>query len=150
MAAYFTHCDLQPVHLILTLRTALNLFFKVGHWPHPQTPPTENIPRLFDILSHSLSLSLSHSQLKNFKTAGSFARRLLELGPKPEVAAQVCQAPPPHTNNTMILLTKLINIVAIHIMGYGVFLWNGLIWEYCALFMANTCLSLCTENYRQK
>jgi len=55
MAAYFTHCNLQPVHLILTLRTALNLFFK----------------------------------LKNFKTAASFARRLLELGPKPEVAQQV-------------------------------------------------------------
>ena len=29
MAAYFTHCDLQPVHLMLTLRTALNLFYKV-------------------------------------------------------------------------------------------------------------------------
>ena len=56
MAAYFTHCNLQPVHLILTLRTALNLFFK----------------------------------LKNYKTAASFARRLLELGPKPEVAQQVC------------------------------------------------------------
>ena len=48
MAAYFTHCNLQPVHLILTLRTALNLFFK----------------------------------LKNYKTAASFARRLLELGPR--------------------------------------------------------------------
>jgi coatomer protein complex subunit alpha (xenin) len=54
MAAYFTHCDLQPVHLILTLRTALNLFYK----------------------------------LKNFKTAGSFARRLLELGPKSDIASQ--------------------------------------------------------------
>ncbi|KAJ8876168.1 hypothetical protein PR048_024077 [Dryococelus australis] len=54
MAAYFTHCNLQPVHQILTLRTALNLFFK----------------------------------LKNFKTAASFARRLLELGPRPEVAQQ--------------------------------------------------------------
>ena len=30
MAAYFTHCDLQPVHLILTLRTALNLFYRVS------------------------------------------------------------------------------------------------------------------------
>ena len=28
-------------------------------------------------------------QLKNFKTAGSFARRLLELGPKSDIAAQV-------------------------------------------------------------
>ncbi|XP_077985035.1 coatomer subunit alpha-like isoform X2 [Glandiceps talaboti] len=54
MAAYFTHCNLQPVHQILTLRTALNLFFK----------------------------------LKNYKTAASFARRLLELGPKPEVGQQ--------------------------------------------------------------
>lgn len=54
MAAYFTHCNLQPIHQILTLRTACNLFFKI----------------------------------KNFKTAGSFARRLLELGPKPEVAQQ--------------------------------------------------------------
>ena len=54
LAAYFTHCNLQPIHQILTLRTACNLFFKI----------------------------------KNFKTAGSFARRLLELGPKPEVAQQ--------------------------------------------------------------
>ncbi|KAK3720320.1 hypothetical protein QZH41_020401 [Actinostola sp. cb2023] len=54
MASYFTHCSLQPVHQILTLRTALNLFFK----------------------------------LKNYKMAGSFARRLLELGPRPDVAAQ--------------------------------------------------------------
>jgi len=46
---------MQPVHMILTLRTALNLFFK----------------------------------LKNFKMAASFARRLLELGPKPEIAQQV-------------------------------------------------------------
>ena len=54
MAAYFSHCNLQSVHQILTLRTACNLFFKI----------------------------------KNFKTSGSFARRLLELGPKPEVAQQ--------------------------------------------------------------
>lgn len=54
MAAYFTHCNLQPVHMILVLRTAVNLFFK----------------------------------LKNFKTAASFAGRLLELGPKPEVGQQ--------------------------------------------------------------
>ena len=54
MAAYFSHCNLQPIHQILTLRTACNLFFK----------------------------------LNNFKTSGSFARRLLELGPKPEVAQQ--------------------------------------------------------------
>ena len=54
LAAYFTHCNLQPAHQILTLRTACNLFFKI----------------------------------KNYKTCGSFARRLLELGPKPEVAQQ--------------------------------------------------------------
>uniref|UniRef100_A0A8C7Z830 Coatomer subunit alpha n=1 Tax=Oryzias sinensis TaxID=183150 RepID=A0A8C7Z830_9TELE len=54
MAAYFTHCNLQPVHMVLVLRTALNLFFK----------------------------------LRNFKTAAGFARRLLELGPKPDVAQQ--------------------------------------------------------------
>ena len=54
MAAYFTHCKLQPQHQILTLRTAVNLFFKI----------------------------------KNFKTAASLSRRLLELGPKSEVAAQ--------------------------------------------------------------
>ncbi|KAF6212403.1 hypothetical protein GE061_012925 [Apolygus lucorum] len=54
MAAYFTHCNLQPVHQILTLRTAINLFFK----------------------------------LKNYKTSASFARRMLELGPKPDVALQ--------------------------------------------------------------
>lgn len=54
MAAYFSHCNLQPVHMILTLRTALNLFFKI----------------------------------KNYRMAASFARRLLELGPKPDVAQQ--------------------------------------------------------------
>lgn len=58
MAAYFTHCNLQPVHMVLVLRTALNLFFK----------------------------------LRNFKTAAGFARRLLELGPKPDVAQQVVAA----------------------------------------------------------
>lgn len=54
MAAYFSHCNLQPVHQILTLRTAINLFFK----------------------------------LKNYNTSASFARRMLELGPKPDVAMQ--------------------------------------------------------------
>ena len=54
MAAYFTHCNLQPVHQVLTLRTALKLFFK----------------------------------LKNYKTAISLARRLLELGPSPDIAPQ--------------------------------------------------------------
>jgi len=54
MAAYLTHCQWQPIHLMLALRTAQNLFFKI----------------------------------KNYKTAAVLARRLLELGPKPDVAAQ--------------------------------------------------------------
>ncbi|KAJ1346487.1 hypothetical protein KIN20_001277 [Parelaphostrongylus tenuis] len=29
MLAYFTHCELQPIHRILTLRTAINAFFKL-------------------------------------------------------------------------------------------------------------------------
>lgn len=32
MAAYFTHCQLQPVHTILTLRTAVNLMFKLKNY----------------------------------------------------------------------------------------------------------------------
>ncbi|XP_058799728.1 coatomer subunit alpha isoform X2 [Phymastichus coffea] len=55
MIAYFTHCNLQPVHQVLTLRTAVNTFFK----------------------------------FKYYKTARSFARRLLELGPRPEIAQQI-------------------------------------------------------------
>lgn len=54
LVAYFTHCELQMVHQILTLRTALNMFFKI----------------------------------KNYNTAASFGRRLLELGPRQEVAQQ--------------------------------------------------------------
>ena len=54
MAAYFTHCQLQPIHLVLTLRTAMNLSYK----------------------------------LQNYKLASSFGRRLMDLGPKPEVAQQ--------------------------------------------------------------
>jgi coatomer protein complex subunit alpha (xenin) len=56
LAAYFTHCELQPIHLQLCLPTAQTAFFKI----------------------------------KNYKTAASFARRLLDLGPKPEVAQKVC------------------------------------------------------------
>lgn len=55
LAAYFAHCNLQPIHRILTLRTAINLLFK----------------------------------LKQLKTTASLARKLLELGPKPELAAQM-------------------------------------------------------------
>lgn len=70
MAAYFTHCNLQPVHMVLVLRTALNLFFK----------------------------------LRNFKTAAGFARRLLELGPKPDVAQQVCGADRGVTDCSFLLI----------------------------------------------
>lgn len=55
LASYFTHCDLQPGHQILTLRTAVNLAFK----------------------------------MQNYKMAMSFGRRLLNLGPRPEVANTV-------------------------------------------------------------
>ncbi|CAF4200284.1 unnamed protein product, partial [Adineta steineri] len=54
LAAYFTHVQLQPIHKIMTLKSALNQAFK----------------------------------LKNYKAASSFAKRLLELGPTPEVAQQ--------------------------------------------------------------
>jgi len=54
LAAYFTHLQLQPVHKIMTLKSALNKAFK----------------------------------LKNYKTAASFAKRLLELGPASDVAQQ--------------------------------------------------------------
>eukprot|EP00741_Cyanophora_paradoxa_P009442 tig00000144_g9146.t1 len=66
LAAYFTHCNLQPMHLQLALRSAMNAAYKI----------------------------------KNFLTAASFCKRLLELNPKPEVAAQarkmlqLCDATP--------------------------------------------------------
>merc|ERR1712168_1701487 len=53
MSAYITHCELQPSHLILTLKSASNLMFK----------------------------------LKNYKMAQTFAKRLLELGPKSDLAS---------------------------------------------------------------
>ncbi len=52
LAAYFTHCALQPVHLALSLRSAMAIFFK----------------------------------LRNFATAATFARRLLELNPGAKMA----------------------------------------------------------------
>jgi coatomer protein complex subunit alpha (xenin) len=55
LAAYFTHCNLQQVHLMLSLRSAMNCSYKI----------------------------------KNYGTAASFARRLLELDPKEDVATQV-------------------------------------------------------------
>ena len=54
LAAYFSHCNLQPIHLMLSLRSAMNCTYKI----------------------------------KNFRTAGAFARRLLELNPKQELAVQ--------------------------------------------------------------
>mmetsp|Transcript_26643 Transcript_26643/g.44622 ORF Transcript_26643/g.44622 Transcript_26643/m.44622 type:complete len:1240 (+) Transcript_26643:71-3790(+) len=57
LAAYFTHCNLQPIHLSLSLRSAMSIFFK----------------------------------LKNFDTAATFCRRLLELNPPPKVALQARQ-----------------------------------------------------------
>ncbi|ODM95881.1 Coatomer subunit alpha [Orchesella cincta] len=55
LAAYFTHCGLDAVHIVLTLRTAMNQSF----------------------------------QLKNYMSASSFAKRLLEMGPKSDLAQQV-------------------------------------------------------------
>ncbi|KAI8894425.1 coatomer WD associated region-domain-containing protein [Globomyces pollinis-pini] len=53
LAAYFTHCELQTIHLQLSIRQAMVQSFK----------------------------------LKNYGTAMSFAQRLLEQGPSPQVAA---------------------------------------------------------------
>jgi len=63
LSAYFTHCNLQPTHVQLTLRSAMNNAVKA----------------------------------KNFGAAYNFARRLLDLAPKPEIAqtaqrvAQLCE-----------------------------------------------------------
>ena len=71
LSAYFTHCKLQPVHLVLALRSAMNSSFKI----------------------------------KNYGMAGSFARRLLELNPKAEVAnqarkvAKLCERTPVDQQN---------------------------------------------------
>jgi len=52
LAAYFTHCNLEPIHLQLALRSAMNTFYKI----------------------------------KNYQQAAGFARRLLDLDPKEDVA----------------------------------------------------------------
>ncbi|KAH9470729.1 hypothetical protein Pst134EA_004653 [Puccinia striiformis f. sp. tritici] len=57
LAAYFTHCRLQSVHLVLALRLAMTTF----------------------------------SKSKNFVTAATFAKRLLELNPAANVATQAKQ-----------------------------------------------------------
>jgi coatomer protein complex subunit alpha (xenin) len=54
LAAYFTHCNLQPIHRMLSLRSAMKAAYRI----------------------------------KNFQMAASFATRLLELNPKPEVASE--------------------------------------------------------------
>lgn len=54
LAAYFTHCGLQPIHRVLALRSAM----------------------------------LAAHRLKNHRSAASFASRLLELSPKPEIAQE--------------------------------------------------------------
>eukprot|EP01104_Vermistella_antarctica_P001204 TRINITY_DN1125_c0_g1_i5.p3 TRINITY_DN1125_c0_g1~~TRINITY_DN1125_c0_g1_i5.p3 ORF type:complete len:301 (+),score=93.05 TRINITY_DN1125_c0_g1_i5:26-904(+) len=54
LAAYFTHCNLQPLHLMLALRGAMTWAYKS----------------------------------KNYNTSSSFARRLLELNPKQDIATQ--------------------------------------------------------------
>ena len=54
LAAYFTHCNLQPTHTMLSLNAAMTAAFK----------------------------------LKLLTTAGAFARRLLELNPKPDLATK--------------------------------------------------------------
>lgn len=57
LSAYFTHCNLEPIHLMLSLRSAMTSAYKI----------------------------------KNYKDAASFARRLLELDPKEDVATQVME-----------------------------------------------------------
>eukprot|EP01028_Stygiella_incarcerata_P005754 TRINITY_DN238_c0_g4_i2.p1 TRINITY_DN238_c0_g4~~TRINITY_DN238_c0_g4_i2.p1 ORF type:complete len:1215 (-),score=306.65 TRINITY_DN238_c0_g4_i2:181-3825(-) len=54
LAVYFTHCNIQPVHLMLALRSAMVVCYK----------------------------------LKNFKLAGSLARRLIDFAPKQDVLQQ--------------------------------------------------------------
>ena len=54
LAAYFTFCQLQTVHLVLSLRSALTVHYK----------------------------------LRNMNTASVFARRLLELNPRPDLVQQ--------------------------------------------------------------
>jgi len=57
LAAYFTHCNMQPTHLTLSLRAAMSTFYK----------------------------------MKNFQTAATFCRRLLELNPGQKTAQQARQ-----------------------------------------------------------
>lgn len=56
LAAYFTHCELQPAHSLLSLQVAMAQAYKA----------------------------------KCFATAAIMIRRLLELGPPPQLAQKVC------------------------------------------------------------
>ena len=61
---------------------------------------------IFDHLMYASSFHLiSLLKIKNLKTASSFARRLLELGPKPEVANQVCDIMIASNSQTIILFS---------------------------------------------
>ncbi|KAH8862847.1 Coatomer subunit alpha [Schistosoma japonicum] len=74
LACYFTHCRLETPHLILTLRTALNLLYK----------------------------------LKNFRSAATMARRLLDMAPSMDVAQQTrkilqaCEAATPNEDSHIL------------------------------------------------
>lgn len=57
LAAYFTHCQLQPTHMKLSLLSAMSVCFKA----------------------------------KNYSTAATFARRLLELNLSPALATRARQ-----------------------------------------------------------
>uniref|UniRef100_A0A915NNF0 Coatomer subunit alpha n=1 Tax=Meloidogyne floridensis TaxID=298350 RepID=A0A915NNF0_9BILA len=68
MAAYFTNCDIQPIHKILTLRTAANLSFKNKQMRHCAT-----------FCRRCIELDYLKKNFFFFKFSG----------PKPEVAAQM-------------------------------------------------------------
>jgi coatomer protein complex subunit alpha (xenin) len=70
LAAYFTHCNLQPTHLKLSLQSAMSICFKA----------------------------------KNYGTAATFARRLLELNLPPQVATKARQVWKFHTSGYIAFL----------------------------------------------
>jgi hypothetical protein len=99
LAAYFTHCNLQPVHLILTVCTrcghveaiARKAGYSVVREKETNSVSVEGLAyRLWPFCLPQLRTATnSFFKIKNYKTAASFARRLLELGPPPQVAQQV-------------------------------------------------------------
>ena len=75
LAAYFTHSELQPGHQVrskptLFCFTFLSFFF------------------FFKILTLRTATNVAF-KMKNYKMAMSFGRRLLNLGPRPDVAQHV-------------------------------------------------------------